>query len=125
MLGSITGYFINSHYRRKCQLKSIGYMASYLPVVLLPGFFSLGYHRRVRIWSNFILYNQNNLKSEFSSQAVTSDILLQETKCPVCIEIKSMVSQFVFCVVYPMLLSPVVNYMVSCIFFSTINFTIT
>lgn len=47
IVGCITGYNINTYYRRKCKLKNIGFFASYLPVVLLPGFFSWGYHRKV------------------------------------------------------------------------------
>jgi hypothetical protein len=46
-------------------------------------------------------------------QAVASDIILQKTVCPLCIELRASAVQVGFSVIYPTLLSPLAGFAVS------------
>lgn len=84
-LASVTGAFLQNHYRSVFQLKNFGIMSTYLPAAALPGMM------------NYV----------FQNQFVTLDILTGRTPCPVCLQIRSATYQFLLGVVYPMVLTPV------------------
>ncbi|XP_046743491.1 uncharacterized protein LOC124409739 [Diprion similis] len=82
---SAAGIYINAHYRRKLKLMKIGRAATYLPIIILPGFAAILGHKLF----------------------VTSDILLEKKECPLCLQTRAAVMQFTIGFLYPMTLGSV------------------
>ncbi|XP_021923068.1 uncharacterized protein LOC110831410 isoform X2 [Zootermopsis nevadensis] len=91
ILGScsaLSGVYINGHFRNRLRLHSYGRLSSYLPIVVLPTIMTALFHQ----------------------EAVSSDIILQKTVCPLCIELRATALQVGFSVIYPSLLSPLAGF---------------
>lgn len=83
--GFVAGYF-NKHYRRALNMRNNLLVSTTLAVVTVP---------MILVYSLHLTF-------------VTGDILIRKTKCAVCLETRSMLIQC-SCVLYPILLSSVVN----------------
>ncbi|CAH2236706.1 uncharacterized protein LOC120627751 [Pararge aegeria] len=84
-VSSLTGLLINKHYRWRLKLGTYGYLASAVPIVVMPGILTLLFHK----------------------QAITTNMLLMKHEtCPICHEVKSAALQLAFGIAYPMVLAP-------------------
>ncbi|KAJ0175410.1 hypothetical protein K1T71_008569 [Dendrolimus kikuchii] len=83
-INAVSGVLINRHYRHKFRLGSFGYLASVIPLSLMPGMLTTLFHRHF----------------------VTTDMLLMKQEaCPICLEVRSAAIQGVMGVVYPTILA--------------------
>jgi len=86
--GGIPGLVMNNAFRRGLLLSRVGNQSSYFATVGIPAVLSGLTHATL----------------------VSSDILEQKTACPVCVQVRSAVCQFGSAVIYPLILTPIVNF---------------
>ncbi|KAJ8919120.1 hypothetical protein NQ315_012105 [Exocentrus adspersus] len=85
---SITGVYLNSHFRKKLKLFHYGKIASYLPLCTIPAF------------AAYLLHQQ---------RIVRNLVLLNERQCPVCLEIRASAFQNFAGLGLPLVLTPIIS----------------
>ncbi|XP_043480355.1 uncharacterized protein LOC122510033 isoform X1 [Leptopilina heterotoma] len=86
-----TGLYIGRYYRRKLKLQHYGYITTLLSTVVSASF-GAGF-----------------LHVEF----VMSDVLLEKTPCPVCVQTRASLLQISSGVIYPLIISPILSAMIA------------
>ncbi|XP_014616906.1 PREDICTED: uncharacterized protein LOC106794037 [Polistes canadensis] len=90
-VASISSLYINIRIRNIMKLRSFGLASSTISMALCPGVFTI------------------LAQMEF----VTEKVFLPVQTCPLCIQINSLIAQNFCSLVYPLILSPVVNLMIA------------
>ncbi|CAN7997233.1 unnamed protein product [Ixodes hexagonus] len=80
---AVGGMKLNNLFRRHYQLKAFARLSTYIPIAVLPGAAALIVHT-----------------------AVSADILIMNTKCVICTQVKAIASQLFFGVLYPSVIAP-------------------
>ncbi|XP_059472778.1 transmembrane protein 126A [Neocloeon triangulifer] len=83
-ISALTAMYINNHYRKKMRLFNYGRLSSYLPTVVIPSMITAFGH----------------------SMLVQNDVLLRDTRCVLCIQMRCAALQVATSVCYPMVLAP-------------------
>lgn len=83
-LGSCTAAYINAHYRKVVKLRHHAFVASLIPVVVLPPLVGTLMHHHF----------------------IQRPLLLQKFQCPVCLELRAGGIQLFAGFIYPMVLAP-------------------
>ncbi|CAL8094591.1 unnamed protein product [Orchesella dallaii] len=86
--GGLPGLVLNNAFRKGLLLSRVGNQSSYFATVGIPAVLSGVMH----------------------AAFITSDILEQNTACPVCVQVRSAACQIAAGVVYPAMLTPIVNF---------------
>lgn len=87
-LGSCTAAYINAHYRKALKLRHHAFVASFIPVVVLPPLVGTLMHHHF----------------------VQRPLLLQKFQCPVCLELRAGSIQLFAGFIYPMVLAPLASF---------------
>ncbi|ODN05392.1 Transmembrane protein [Orchesella cincta] len=86
--GGLPGYILNKGFRTGLLLSNVGRISSKFATVGIPGIVSGLVH----------------------ATFISSDIAEQRTPCPVCVQVRSAAIQLAIAVVYPVFLTPIVNF---------------
>jgi len=96
-VGGATGFYFNRYYRQKLKLGNYGFLSTYLPIIVLPAFMTVAYHK------TFI---------------VPEVYSWHPTKCLTCLQAKAAGFQAFLGTIQPAILAPLSSFM-----FATRHFT--
>ncbi|XP_028167878.1 uncharacterized protein LOC114358183 [Ostrinia furnacalis] len=84
-VNAVSGLIINRHYRTKLKLGLYGFLASAIPISIMPGVLTPLFHRYL---------------------VSTNMLLMKDGACPMCYELRSIAVQCGLGIAYPMVLGP-------------------